>query len=266
MILKEWKEFYRSSLLVMTFGLVVLFAWFILFQYRGMDVPVSFRTGLVPIFQTSLYFLPLLATVYGAFSMVLEKSQRTLPILLARGMTIQQFVLQKFLALFSAFLPTIATAYLVAMIPAKLVFGSISIKEFALFIFSIILLTAVFIAIGILLGAMINQKLTLIGAIIGIWLALIYLFDLFLMYWLPSVSMNDIAGFSIIYFLSPVHAVQYFLFVELNVYKLSDLSVIYEQFTFQSTWLVLISNVLFWIGIAICGSIYVLKRKGVSHD
>ncbi len=266
MIVKEWREYHRSSLLLMTVGLVVLSAWFVVFQYHGMNVSVSFRTGLVPIFQTSLYFLPLLAIFYGAFSMALEKSQRTLPILLARGMTVPQFVLRKFVSLFSVFLPTITLAYLIAMIPAKMVFENFDIREFAVFLFSVLLLSAIFITIGILLGTIINQKVTLVGYIIGVWLVLIYLADLLLMYWLPSVAMNEVFMFSVIYFLSPVHAVQYFLFVQLHIYQLSDLSAVYEQFIFESPWLILLGNTVLWIGMSMCISIYILKRKGVTHD
>ncbi|WP_163969555.1 ABC transporter permease [Oceanobacillus halotolerans] len=265
-IIKEWKELYRSSLLLLTAGLVVLTAWFVLFQYNEMNVPVTFRTGLIPIFQTSIYFLPLLATFYGAFSMALEKNQGTLPILVARGLPIQKFVLKKFLALISVFIPTITLAYLIAMIPAKMVFNGLNIQEFAVFLLSMIILATIFIAIGVLLGSVIHQKLTLIGFIVGLWLGLIYLFDLILMYWVPSVSLDGVLGFSIVYFLSPIHAVQYFLFVQLNVYQLSNLSVIYEQFTFQNPWVVLLSNTVIWIGAAMIGSIVGLKRKGVFHD
>lgn len=266
MIAKEWKEFYRSSLLVITAALIVVSAWFVLFQYGTMEVPVAFRTGIVSVFQTSVYFLPLIATVYGAFSMVMEKNRRTLPIVLARGMTVQQFVLRKFISIFAIFLPTIIIAYIIAMIPAKAVFGSLTVKEFAVFLFSIMVLAAVFMAIGILLGSVISEKITLIGLIIGTWLTFVYLMDLVLMYWLPSVAMNDVLAFSIVYFLSPIHAVQYFLFAQLDVYRLSDLSALYEQFTFQSPWLVLIFNAILWIGLAIGISIYLLKRKDVSHD
>lgn len=266
MISKEWKELYRSAIFLMIIILIFLSTSFVLYQFRGMDMEVSFRTGLVPVFQSSIYFLPLLATVYGAFSVLLEKNQRTLIMFTARGKKLSEFIPGKLIALFAVFLPTILVAYTIALLPAKMVFGELVLYDFMIFLLSIIILSAIFLAIGVLLGAGIDQKLKLMGAAIGIWLGLIYLFDLLLMYWLPSISLNDVLFFSIIYFLSPINAVRYFLFVKLNVYQLSDLSVVYEHFTFQSPWLILIANAVLWIGICIIASIYVLKRKGVSHD
>lgn len=266
MMLKEWKEFYRSSLFLMVILFVVLSSWFVLYQFRGVDVPVSFRTGLIPLFQTSVYFLPLLTMLYGAFSMVQEQNQRTLIMLTARGMTIPQFVLQKCLSLLAVFLPTIIFAYFISMFPAKIVFGTFSLPEFIYFLFAIVIICSIFLVLGVFLGALIQKKFKLIGATIGVWLALIYLFDLVLMYWLSAVSIDQVLLFSIIYFLSPINAVQYFLFVKLNVYQLSNLSVIYEQFTFQSPGIVLLGNMALWLGISFFASIYVLKRKGVSHD
>lgn len=266
MISKEWKELYRSAIFLMIIILIVLSTSFVLYQFRGMDTQVSFRTGLVPVFQSSIYFLPLLALIYGAFSVLLEKNQRTLIMLAARGKKLSAFVVEKLIALYAVFLPSILISYMIALLPAKFVFGELVLYDFMIFLVAILILSAIFLAIGVFLGSLINQKLKLMGAAIGSWLALIYLFDLLLMYWLPSVSMKDVLFFSIIYFLSPINAVSYFLFVKLNVYQLSDLSVIYEQFTFQSPALVLIVNAFIWIGICILASIFVLKRKGVSHD
>ncbi|RYG73682.1 hypothetical protein EU245_05090 [Lentibacillus lipolyticus] len=266
MIAKEWKEFYRSALFIITAGMIIISSWFVLFPYGGMDIPVAFRTGIVSVFQVSVYLLPLLATVYGAFAMAEEKNQRTLPMLLARGMTIHQFVLRKYLSLVTIFAPAILAAYVIAMIPAKSVFTDFPLQEFVLFAVSTIFLAVIFIAIGMLLGSVIGQKLTLVGFIIGTWLAFIYFIDLLLMYWLPNIAMKDVLGFSIIYFLSPLHAVQYFLFTKLDVYEFSDTSVLYDHFTFQSPWLVLIGNMVIWVAGAIGLSILVLKRKGVSHD
>ena len=266
MISKEWKELYRSAIFLMIIILIFLSTRFVLYQFRGMETHVSFRTGLVPGFQSSIYFLPLLALIYGAFSILLEKDQRTLIMFAARGKKLSEFVLGKVIALYAVFLPTVLVAYTLALLPAKMVFGELILYDFSIFLLSILILSAIFLAIGVFLGAGIHQKLKLMGTAIGIWLALIYLFDLLLMYWLPSVTLNDVLFFSIIYFLSPINAVSYFLFVKLSVYQLSDLSVVYEHFTFQSPWLVFIGNAILWIGISIFASIYVLKRKGVSHD
>jgi ABC-type transport system involved in multi-copper enzyme maturation permease subunit len=265
-IMKEWQEFYRSSLIYLVVGLVILSSAIVLFQFSGMDISVSYRTGLVPVFQTSIYFLPLLSMIYGALSMSFEKNRRTLPMILARGTSLTQFVMRKYLSLFAVFLPTILISYFIAMVPARMVFGSIAAGELMIFLLAIIFLTAIFLSIGIMLGAWVNQKLSLIGGVIGVWLAIIYLFDLLLMYILPMISMDQILGFSILYFLSPVNAVQYFLLTQLNIYQLSDLSALYGQITFQSPWLVVIINTLLWIGVSVWVTIQALKRKGISHD
>lgn len=266
MIQKEWKEFYRSSLCLITMGLIILSAWFVFFQFKGMGTAISFRSGLISVFQVSLYFLPLIALIYGAFSMNIEKNQQTLSILMVRGMSISKFVWTKFYSIFSVFLPTILFAYFLAMIPAKFVFGSIAMKEFSFFVLSMVLLSMIFVSIGLFIGAWFNEKVKVIGASLVVWLGLIYLFDLILMYWLPYVSLNNVLAFSLVYFLSPVHTIQYFLSVQLSIYELSNMSAMYEQVTFQSPWLVLIVNFVLWIGITIAGSMAVLQRKGASHD
>lgn len=263
---KEWKEFYRSSLVYLVAGLIIFSSAFVIFQFSGMDIAVSFRSGLVPVFQTSLYFLPLLALAYGALSMSNEKAERTLPILLARGISVEQFVIKKFIAIFAVFLPVVLGSYFLAMIPARLVFGSLALADLLSFLFAVSLLSIIFLSFGMLLGAWVNQKLRLIGGVIVIWLVLIYLFDLLLMYLLPMISMNQVLGFSLLYFLSPINAVQYFLLTGLNIYQLSDLSVFYEQVTFQSPWLVVLVNLIFWTGISVWGSIQGLRKKGMSHD
>ncbi|QHS24169.1 ABC transporter permease [Virgibacillus sp. MSP4-1] len=266
MLSKEWKEIHRSSLLYIIIALVVLSTWFVFYQFHGLEQQISFRTGLIPVFQTSSYFLPLLAMVYGAISMALEKNQRTFLILVARGTTIQSFVYKKWITLISVFIPSIAVSYFIAMIPGKIVFGTVGFQAFSSFLLAVIILSTIFLSIGIALGSLIDQKLQLIGAVIGIWIILIYLFDLVLMYWLSSVSLDNVMMFSVLYFLSPVNAIRYFLFTQLNVYQLSDMSVVYEQFTFQMPWLVLTVNFLLWIGLILPISIYALKRKGISHD
>lgn len=265
-IRKEWKEFYRSSLLFLVLGLIIFSSAFIFFQFKGMPVAVSFRSGLVPVFQTSLYFLPLLSLAYGALSLNDEKGNRTLPILLARGMTIEQFVWKKFISLFAVFLPIVAGGYFLAMIPARFVFDKIAVSELIIFLLAMLMLSMVFLSLGMLLGAWVNQRLRLVGGVIGIWLVLIYLVDLLLMYLLPMVSMDYVFGFSLLYFLSPVNAIQYFLLTQLNIYQLSDLSAYYEQITFQMPWLVVILNVLFWTVISIWGVIKGLRKKGMSLD
>jgi ABC-type transport system involved in multi-copper enzyme maturation permease subunit len=265
-ILKEWQEFYRSSLVYLVVGFIILSSAFVLLQFNSIDVSVSYRTGLVPVFQTSVYFLPLLSMIYGALSMSFEKNRRTLPILLARGTSLTLFVQKKFLSLYVVFLPTVVISYFIAMVPAKMVFGNIVVKELIIFLLAIIFLTTIFLSIGIMLGAWVSQKLSLIGGVVGVWLAVVYLYDLLLMYVLPMVSMDQVLGFSLLYFLSPVNAVQYFLFTQLNIYQLSDLSALYEQITFQSPWMVLIINAVLWLGISIWTTILALRRKGISHD
>lgn len=263
---KEWMEFLRSSLVYLVVGAIILTSAFVLFQFSSMDVPVSFRTALVPVFQTSLYFLPLLALAYGALSMSLEKTQRTLLIQLARGISVNRFVRNKYLSLYAVFLPVVGISYFIGMIPARMVLGSISVTELGIFLIAVLLLSSVFLALGILLGALVSGTLRLVGGVIGIWLVLIYVYDLVFMYLLPMVSMDHVLLFSIFYFLSPVNAVQYFLLTQLNIYQLSDLSALYEQVTFQSPWLVLILNMVIWIGALFFGTIHALKRKGISHD
>lgn len=198
--------------------------------------------------------------------MSLEKTQRTLLMQLARGVSVNTFVRKKFLSLYAVFLPAVGMSYFIAMIPARIVFGTVSAVELGIFLLAILLLSAVFLAFGIMLGAFVSGTIRLIGGVIGIWLVLIYLFDLLLMYILPSVSMDSVLLFSIVYFLSPVNAVQYFLLTQLNIYQLSDLSALYEQVTFQSPWLVVMINTVFWIAALYFGTIQALKRKGISHD
>lgn len=265
-IRKEWKEFYRTSLIYLVVGLIILTSTFVLLQFTGMDVNVSFRSGLVPVFQTSLYFLPLIALAYGALAMANEKTDRTLPILLARGISVKRFVLKKFASLFAVFLPVVVGSYFLAMIPARFIFCRLVVSDLLYFLLSVLILSTVFLALGMLIGAWINQKLRLIGAVIGVWLILLCLFDLVLMYVMPHVSISQVFVFSLVYFLSPINAVQYFLLSLLNIFQLSDLSAYYKQLTFQMPGLVVLSNLVFWVSVSVWGSILGLRKKGMSRD
>ena len=84
-IWKEWKENIRGKGLWLSLSIIVLISMVsILFRSSALSFDKGFYVLLINLFDTIIYFIPILCLFIGAFSIFQEKEQKTLIMLLTK--------------------------------------------------------------------------------------------------------------------------------------------------------------------------------------
>lgn len=75
-IWKEWKENIRGKGLWLALSIIVLISISILFRSTVLSFDKGFYVLLINLFDTIIYFIPILCLFIGAFSIFQEKEQK----------------------------------------------------------------------------------------------------------------------------------------------------------------------------------------------
>ncbi|GAB7388143.1 hypothetical protein BSNK01_19800 [Bacillaceae bacterium] len=262
LLLKDWKEVYRSKTYWLTSGMIVLFSLLILRQFVHLNTDIYFSAALMPLFRINLYIIPFIAMVVASFSVLQEKSQRTLPVLLANYFSPLRFLLEKSLSVHMILTGVILSSYFFVLLFSRFCLKT-DFFPFMIFLLSILLLSVIFAQIGICLGVLMDHKLPAFAGSLTVWAFFLFFYDLVLIYAIPGIEADELLAFSVFYFFSPIHAIEYFLSVKLGIYPLAKDSAIFNHFAFESPGLVLAANLLFWLGLSVSLSYIALKSRGV---
>jgi ABC-type transport system involved in multi-copper enzyme maturation permease subunit len=263
-LLKEWKEMYRSKIVGSSIFLILSVSLLIIRQMISYNSEITLSQLFVPLFQANMYFIPLLSMIIASFSIQQEKLQKTMPILLTRYVSPMQFFWQKSLSIHVIMGSIIGISYLLITLFSKF-YVQVSFMPFIYFLLSIIFISMIFNQLGCFLGYITENRIRLLSYILIIWLFYLFIYDLILIYFVPSIHSSDVFLFSIFYFLSPINTMRYFLNVKLNVFDMDSFSLMFDHVTFHSPTLILFLNLLFYLGISYGLGLLALKKGGFKE-
>lgn len=263
-VLKEWKEMYRSKIIFSAVVLILVVSLLIARQMIGYNNEITFSQMSGPLFQANFYFIPLLAMIISSFSVQHEQLQKTLPILLTRYLSPNEFFIKKTVALQFIFCSNIAISYFFVIFFSKF-FIQISIHDFFYFTLSMLFISIIYVQIGCFLGCITENRIQLLSYILIIWFLSLFVYDLILMYFVPTIQSSDVLLFSIFYFLSPINSVRYFLNVKLGMFDLESFPAIFDQFTFNSPSFILLLNMALFVGTFFGFGLRAIKKGGIKE-
>ncbi|WP_458413179.1 hypothetical protein ACNQFZ_20740 [Schinkia sp. CFF1] len=263
-VLKEWKEMYRSRIIFSAVVLILAISLLIIRQMIGYNSEITFSQMAVPLFQANLYFIPLLSMIIASFSIQHEQLQKTLPILLSRYLLPNLFFVKKSIALHLITSSTIIISYFFVLFFSKF-FMYVSIGDFFYFVLSMLFISIIYVQIGCFLGSITENRIQLLSYILIIWFFSLFVYDLILMYYVPSIQSSNVLLFSIFYFLSPINSVRYFLNVKLGIFDLESFPAIFDQFTFHSPSIILLLNLTLFIGVFFGAGFRAIKKGAIKE-
>jgi Cu-processing system permease protein len=142
-------------------------------------------TMIVSLASLAVFIIPIIALMLAYDTLVGEKEQGTLLLLLTYPLSRSQLILGKFfgktLIMALSTLIGFSSSALLIVFFADTIDNSALIYAFALFILSAILLGAVFIALAILISVMVSEKSRAAGLALIIWFVFVLIYDLSLL-------------------------------------------------------------------------------------
>ena len=103
-IWKEWKENIRGKGLWLAIGTIILVSVLLLVRSTSLSYDQGLYILLINLFDTLIYFIPILYLFMGAFSIFQEKEQKTLVMLLTKQESYWTFLAKKSFGMHLVFL------------------------------------------------------------------------------------------------------------------------------------------------------------------
>jgi ABC-type transport system involved in multi-copper enzyme maturation permease subunit len=260
-IWKEWKENIRGKGLWLSLSIIVLISISILFRSTALSFDKGFYVLLINLFDTIIYFIPILCLFIGAFSIFQEKEQKTLIMLLTKKDSYASFLLRKSLGLYTVVLVPILAWFFIYLLLIKFNF-ELDIKAYFIFILAIGTLSLLFLQMGAAIGSFSRSRMQIIGYTIFIWFYFFFLHDFILLSFLPDVTHENVRLFSIGYFLNPLQTVRMFLETGTGVYSMGHMSRLLQAFMWTKPAFFLLGNLLFWFITSITTAIVFHRKEG----
>lgn len=260
-IWKEWKENIRGKGLWLALSIIVLISVSILFRSTALSFDKGFYVLLINLFDTIIYFIPILCLFIGAFSIFQEKEQKTLIMLLTKKDSYTSFLLRKSLGLYSVVLVPLLVWFFLYLLFLKFQFQLDS-KSYFIFVSAIVVLALVFLQIGAAVGSFSRSRMQIIGYTIFIWFYFFFLHDFMLLSFLPDVTYENVKGFSALYFLNPLQAVRMFLETGMGVYSFGHMSRLLQAFMWTKPIFFLLGNLIFWLAASVVTAIGLHRKEG----
>lgn len=245
-IWKEFKEQSRGRGLWLSLGMLVIVSLFLLAQSKTYPAEQGFTVFLISLYEINVFLLPLLCLFIGSFSVWQEKEQRTHLILLAKRESFRSFVFKKSLAIQSVIIGVFTAWMFLLALPLKWLF-LFEVSHFLAFWGSTVILCAIYIQMGIFWGSVAANRMQIVGVNLFTWFFFLFLVDLLTLFYLPAVTHENIKWFSIVYFLNPMHAMQFYLETAIGLFPINHMSRLMERMVWLSpSWFMLI-NLLVWL-------------------
>lgn len=261
---KDWKEQSRGKGIWLSLGILILISVFILLQARVLPADQGFQVFLLSLHQMNVYILPILNLFMSSFSMIQEREQKTLLILLTKKESFLSFLVKKSVSIQLITLGVFIGWYFLLAIPSKLFF-EFNAGYFLAFLVSVISLILIFNQIGILWGSICSSRMQVVGANLFTWFFFIFLFDLISLFYLPHIHYDNVKTFSFFYFIDMVHTLNFYLETQLNLFPLEHMSRMMEKMVWLPPSVFLLIDLFFWIGLSFLVAMY-LGRKGNEND
>lgn len=203
---------------------------------------------LLSLYEMNVYLIPILSLFITSFSVMQEKENKTLMMILTKKESYTSFLIKKSLAMQTVIISTVLGWYILFALPTK-IFLPFHAASFLAFLVATLILLLIFNQLGIFLGSICKTRMQLVGANVFVWFFFVFLLDLFYMYSLPTVTYNNIKLFSIIYFLDPLHSLHFYLETSLKLFPLDHLSRLLDKMVFMPPLNFLLLDTVLWTGM-----------------
>jgi len=260
-IWKEWKENIRGKGLWLSLSIIVLLSISILFRSSALAFDKGFYILLINLFDTIIYFIPLLCLFIGAFSIFQEKEQKTLTMLLTKKDNYGSFLLKKSLGLYTVVLIPLLIWFFLYLVFIKFQY-QLDIKAYLVFIASILILSLLFIQMGAAIGSFSRSRMQILGGTIFVWFYFFFLHDFILLSFLPDVSYETVKLFSILSFINPLQAIRIFLETGMGVYSFGHMSKLLQEFMWTKPIFFLLGNIAFWLLVSFSTAVLFNRKEG----
>ena len=260
-IWKEWKENIRGKGLWLSLSIIVLISISILFRSSVLSFDKGFYVLLINLFDTIIYFIPILCLFIGAFSIFQEKEQKTLIMLLTKKDNFSTFFVKKSLGLYTVVLVPLLSWFFLYLLLLKFSF-QLDMKGYLIFVVAITCLALVFLQMGAAIGSFSRSRMQIIGYTIFVWFYFFFLHDFILLSFLPDVTHENVKLFSSAYFLNPLQAVRMFLETGMGVYSFGHMSRLLQAFMWTKPAFFLLGNLAFWLMVSYSTAILFNRKEG----
>jgi ABC-type transport system involved in multi-copper enzyme maturation permease subunit len=260
-IWKEWKENIRGKGLWLSLSIIVLISISILFRSSVLSFDKGFYVLLINLFDTIIYFIPILCLFIGAFSIFQEKEQKTLIMLLTKKDSFSTFFVKKSLGLYTVVLVPLLAWFFIYLLLLKFNF-QLDMKGYLIFVVTITCLALVFLQMGAAIGSFSRSRMQIIGYTIFVWFYFFFLHDFILLSFLPDVTYENVKLFSAVYFLNPLQAVRMFLETGMGVYSFGHMSRLLQAFMWTNPVFFLLGNLIFWLVASYTTAILFNRKEG----
>lgn len=260
-IWKEWKENLRGKGLWLSLSIIALISVSILFRSTALSFDKGFYVLLINLFDSLIYFIPILCLFIGAFSIFQEKEQKTLIMLLTKKDNYQSFLWKKSLSLYTIVLAPLFAWFFIYLAFLKFTFV-IDGKSYLVFVLSIACLAIVFLQMGASIGSFCRSRMQIVGSAIFVWFYFFFMHDFILLSVLPNVTADNVIWFSLTYFLNPLEAVRMFLETGMGVYSFGHMSRLLQAFMWTKPVYFLIGNLAFWIVVSYVTALFFHRKEG----
>ncbi|WP_312476207.1 ABC transporter permease subunit [Neobacillus sp.] len=258
-IWKEWKENIRGKGLWLSLSIIVILTISILFRSTALSFDKGFYILLINLFDTLIYFIPILCLFIGAFSIFQEKEQKTLIMLLTKKDNYPSFLVKKSLGLYTVVLVPLIGWFFMYLLLLKFTF-QLDIKSYLIFVAAIVLMALIFLQMGAAIGSFSRSRMQIIGYTIFVWFYFFFLHDFILLSFLPDVTYENVKLFSSVYFLNPLQSVRMYLETGMGVYSFGHMSRLLQAFMWTKPVFFLLGNLIFWLAVSF-GTAIVFNRK-----
>lgn len=263
-IWKEYLEQIRGKGLWLGIAMMIFTSLFLISEARAFPEELGFEALLLSIFDMNIYLVPLFALFLASFSFFQEKELKTEMILLTKKESFFTFLLKKSVSIQAVIILSFIAAFFILAIFMKFFVG-FQVGSFLTFLLVMTGLLLIFNQIGVFLGSICKTKMQLVGADILVWFFMVFLLDLVFLYVLPAVTFSNVQVFSWFYFLDPIHALRFFLETELELFALTNLSTLMEDFVFMGPWVFFLINIILWPVLFFVITLFA-RKSGEDHD
>lgn len=262
-IWKEWKENIRGKGLWLALSIIVLLSVMMMFQSSVLSVDQGFYFLLLHLFDTLIYFIPVLCLFLGAFSIFQEKEQKTLIMLLTKRESFASFLLKKSISIWVVLLVPIFVWFFIYLLPLKFML-IIDFKSYLYFLTALCVIVLVFLQLGAFIGSICRSRMQIVGLTIFVWFYFFFLHDFIMLSFLENVTYENVKLFSFFYFLNPFQTGRVFLESGVGVLSVGHMSKLMQTFLWTKPAIFLAGNIVFWVVLSYFLSVLFHRKEGVE--
>jgi ABC-type transport system involved in multi-copper enzyme maturation permease subunit len=262
-IWKEWKENIRGKGLWLALSIIAVLSISMMFQSSVLSVDQGFYFLLLHLFDTLIYFIPVLCLFLGAFSIFQEKEQKTLIMLLTKRESFASFLWKKSISIWVVLLVPVVVWFFVYLVPLKFML-LIDFKSYLYFLIALSSVIVIFLQLGAFIGSISRSRMQIVGLTIFIWFYFFFLHDFMMLSFLEKVTYDNVKMFSFFYFLNPFQTARVFLEAGVGVLSVGHMSKLMQTFLWTKPAFFLLGSLVFWVGLSYGLSLLFHRKEGVE--